>query len=101
MAQKLSPIAGGLRNLIAALVVLSFLALVGLLAATGHAPHLFVAVGYLLIAAFALTRLLPAKRSEQREFDPDVGFRPDMGQDADPAGCACCGSDATPDKDTN
>ncbi len=99
MTRKPLGAVGRRGSLPAALIIFSFLAVVGLLVATGHAPHLYLAIVYLLIAVFVLTRLQPANHDEPHDFDPDAGFRPDMGWDEDPAGCACCGTDAPADED--
>jgi hypothetical protein len=88
---------GGWRSVAAGFIILSFLVLVGLLTFSGHHPHLYVAVGYVLVAAFILTRLLP--QEIEQPVGPDTGFRFEMIHPDQPSGCLCCERDARLDKE--
>lgn len=97
MTTKLIDELGGWRSLAAGFIILSFLGFIGLLAVSGHSPHLYVAIAYLLIAALILASVSPraAASENDKEFDPDAGFRLDLDQEPDPADCECCGSTTT------
>ncbi len=99
MIGRLIEFTSGWRSLAAAFIILSFLIFVGLLAVSGHSPHLFLAVGYLLVAAFILARIAPRDSGPtyQDDFDPDAGFR----LDEESAGCGCCGASATHHQEVN
>jgi hypothetical protein len=96
MMTKLIDELGGWRSLASGFVIFSFLAFVGLLVASGHSPHLFLAVAYLLLAAFVLTRLAPRDTASEstHDFDPDAGFRLYEPFNQESASCECCGPDA-------
>src|SRR5574341_1145977 len=88
---------GGWRSLAAGFIILSFLGFAGLLAVSGHSPHLYVAIAYLLLAASILASVSPRASASESEkgFDPDAGFRLDLDLEPDWEDCDCCGSTST------
>ena len=96
MTTKLIDELGGWRSLAAGFIILSFLGFVVLLAVSGHSPHLYVAIAYLLVAALILASISPKAASESdKDFDPDAGFRLDLDLEPTPEDCNCCGSAST------
>lgn len=83
---------GGWRSLVSGFIILSFLALAGLLAISGHSIHQFVAVAYLLVAAFVMIRVFPRQSDRQVESDTEPGFGIDSGS---------CGCHDLDDEDTS
>jgi hypothetical protein len=59
MLTKLDEFAGGRRSLVATFILISFGVLLLVLTFTGHSPHLFASVVYLLIAVTFLIWLTP------------------------------------------
>jgi hypothetical protein len=89
MNSGLTEEAGGWRGLIAAFILLSFIALAGLLALSGHSQHLFLAVAYLLVAAFVFARVIPGNSEIQHDIDSDVDLRLENSEE-DEVGRDCC-----------
>lgn len=99
MNSGLTEEAGGWRGLVAAFILLSFIALAGLLALSGHSRHLFLAVAYLLVAAFVLARVVPGNSDIQNDFDSDSELRFEANSEEDEASCDCCTSHSSEHKE--
>lgn len=82
---------GGWRSLISGFIIFTFLALAGLLAISGHSMHQFLAVAYLLVAAFVMTRIAPKASGRENDLDPDAEFQLDSYLDDETPGCKCHG----------
>jgi hypothetical protein len=98
MSLRLVDKAGGWRSLTSGFIIFSFLALAGLLAISGHGVHEFLAVAYLLVAAFVMTRIMPKESGKENPFDPGAGFHPGEAPDDGPSGCDCCGRSSSGDR---
>jgi hypothetical protein len=71
MLTKLDEFAGGRRSLVATFILISFGVLLLAMTFTGHSPHLFVSVVYLLIAVTFLIWLTPAATADHEDVTDD------------------------------
>jgi Flp pilus assembly protein TadB len=71
MLNRLDEFSGGRRSLVATFILVSFGVLLLVMTLTGHSPHLFVSVVYLLITVTFLIWLTPAATSDSDDISDD------------------------------
>ena len=87
---KDSWLAGNMRYVLGSMAVLAFLVILGLMVVSGHSTHLYVAVGFLLLAAYLIPRAFPARHPDDDITQTGESKRQKVTADPQPMGCRCC-----------